>query len=255
VDLAGRHVVITGGSRGLGAAMAREFASADARVTLVARTERALAEVAVETGAAYVVADLRSPDDLIARLEQDTPIDVLVNNAGIDEIGSFVDIDAATIRDVFTINAIAPAELARQAVPGMVARGGGRLVFISSLSAQVAMPGLAVYSATKAALSQLAEGLRVDLAGTGVGVTSVEIGTIATDMYESIKAYPAGGAAFARMIRLGFLRLLRADEVARAVVTACQKDKGSVVLPRRARTQVALGHLPQRVTNRLTWSV
>jgi short-subunit dehydrogenase len=255
MQLNDRHVVITGGSRGLGAAMGRAFTAAGAAVTLVARSEDQLKERAAEIGADYLVADLREPDGLISRIERAMPIDILVNNAGIDAIGPLSAMTAHDMRDLFAVNALAPAELTRQVVPGMIDRGRGRIVFVSSLSAQVAMPGLTAYSATKAATSQFAEGLRSELRGTPVGVTTVEVGPIATEMYDAINRYPPGRDAFGRMVRLGFLRVLSAEKLAAAVVKACRSDRGSVVLPRRARSQVMAARFPQRVADRVLASI
>jgi short-subunit dehydrogenase len=133
----------------------------------------------------------------------------------------------------------------------MKARAAGRLVFISSLSAQVAMPGLTAYSATKAAVSQFAEGLRHELAGTGVGVTNVELGPIDTELFDDATSYEPCRAAFDHMLRIRVLRKLSCEEVANAVVRACEKDRDRVVLPRRAMGQVVASHLPQWAANRM----
>jgi short-subunit dehydrogenase len=250
MQLRGRHVVITGGSRGLGAELGRAFTSAGAAVTLVARSEGELKQRATEMGADYLVADLREPAGVVDRIERSMPIDVLVNNAGIDAVGPFTGLTPEALRELYSVNAVAPAELTRQVLPGMLERGHGRVVFISSLSAQVALPGLTAYSATKAAVSQFAEGLRSELRGRPVGITTVEVGPIATEMYDAIAGYQPASKAFTRMIGLGFLRLLPPDRLAAAIVTACRRDRASVVLPRRARSQVLAARLPQRIADR-----
>lgn len=113
------------------------------------------------------------------------------------------------------------------------------------------MPGLTAYSSTKAALSQLAEGIRRDLAGSGVGVITAELGPIKTDLYAELEDYQPCADAFNRMLRLGMLRMVQPAEVGRAVVRAAQRDKSRVVLPRRGRTQVVASHLPQWIANRI----
>jgi short-subunit dehydrogenase len=251
MELAGRHVVVTGGSRGMGAALGGAFAAAGATVTLVARTEDDLKRIAADTGSRYVVADLLEPAGLIERIEATAPVDILVNNAGVASPAELVDLPPGVLSSLYRLNALAPAELARQVLPGMLRRGSGRLVFISSLSAQVALPGLTAYSATKAAVSQLAEGLRRDLARTGVGVTNVELGPVATDMYEEIEAHPPTVKAFERLVRLGVLRKLTPQEAADAVVHACRADRGHVIRPRRAVVQAGGSHLPQWMINRV----
>lgn len=254
MDLMERHVVVTGGSRGIGPAIGAGFAAAGAKVTLVARSEADLAAIAGRIGGGYVVADLLdlpSLGALVERLEASAPVDILVNNAGLGSPGPLDEMTAADLRDLYLLNALVPAELSRLAIPLMRARGTGRLVFISSLSAQVSMPGLTAYSATKAALSQLAEGLRRDLTHSSVGVTNVEVGPVETAMYEEVTSYQPCADAFNRAIKLGALTMLSPARVADAVVKACLKDRPQVVLPRRAALQSGMSHLPQRVANRM----
>lgn len=251
MDLRNKHVVITGGSRGIGAALGREFVTAGARVTLIARNDRLLRQTADKIGATAVSADLRDASDLLRRVEQIGPLDVLVNNAGIAHAGSFGELTAAALHDVYTVNAIAPAELARQVLPSMLARRSGRIVFVSSLSALITLPGLTAYSATKAAVSQLAEGLRQELHKTGIGITLVEIGTVDSDMYRKGREYPPTARAADRLRATRAARLITEDEVASAVVRACRKERYLVVLPRSLRGQATLSHTPQRIVNLL----
>jgi short-subunit dehydrogenase len=254
VQLQDRHVVVTGGSRGIGPALGEAFAAAGARVTLVARTEADLAAVSERIGAGYVVADLLDLPALPSLTEQlasIAPVDILVNNAGLGSPGPLEEMTAASLRDLYTLNALVPAELARLILPAMLDRGSGRLVFVSSLSAQVAMPGLSAYSATKAAVSQLAEGLRRDLKGTGVGVTTAELGPVETGMYDEVTAYQPCEDAFNRALKLGVLTMLSPGGVAKALVRACRDDRARVVLPRRAAAQSVASHLPQWLANRM----
>jgi short-subunit dehydrogenase len=254
-DLTGQHVVITGGSRGIGAALGRAFVRQQAKVTLVARDPHRLERVAAEIGASFVAADLSGFDslgDLAGGLERSGPIDILIHNAGLDATGAFAGLRAARLHALWMVNAVAPAELSRMILPAMLARGTGRIVFVSSLSANVSTPGLVAYSATKAALPRLAEGLRNELGGTGVAVTLAEIGTVRTDMYDAIREYPPAARALDRTLASHTVRLLTKDEVANAIVTACRRDRGHVVLPRRARAQTTLVRLPQRIANLLT---
>src|SRR3954447_20351909 len=166
--------MVTGGSRGIGRGLAEAFAQRGAKVTIVARTEGPLREAAEQIGADWIAADVATQSGLERIAERAAGVDVLVNNAGYDAVGRFVDLDAEQLRQLWEINVIAPAELTRLLLPGMIERDSGRLVFISSLSAEVALPGLGAYSAAKAAVSQLAEGVRCELRDTGVDVTLVE---------------------------------------------------------------------------------
>jgi short-subunit dehydrogenase len=246
------HVVVTGGSRGIGVALGQAFTGAGARVTLVARESAALQAAADGIGATALAADLRDCDGVAARAEAIAPVDVLVHNAGLDAVGAFADLPPAALRDLISVNVLAPAELTRQALPAMLARGRGRIVFVSSLSAHITLPGLAAYSATKAAVSQLADGLRTELRGTGVGITLVELGAVRTDMYASIRGYPATDRAVGRTLALRVQRLLDVDEVASAVVRACRKDRYSVVRPRRMLPTALLARSPQRLGELVT---
>jgi short-subunit dehydrogenase len=195
MDLAGKHVVITGGSRGIGAAMAGAFAAADARVSLVARDERLLRQVAERVGAAWLVADVTDPGGLIERAQRTAPIDILINNAGLDHTGAFTELSAQRLGELYAVNALAPAELSRQVLPTMLSRGSGQIVFISSLSATVSLPGLTAYSASKAAVSQLVPGLRAELRGSGVQIILAEIGPVVTGMYDAVRSHPTAARA------------------------------------------------------------
>lgn len=254
MDLRARHVVVTGASRGIGLAVGERFAAAGAKVTLVARSEAALAAAAQRIGCGHAAADLLDVSALgalMVRLEALAPVDILVSNAGVGTPGPVEQMTAEDLSGMFTLNALVPAELARLALPGMRERGQGRLVFMSSLSAEVALPGLTAYSATKAAVSQFAEGLRRDLQGSGVGVTTAELGPVDTGLYDEATAYPPCADAFNRLLRLGMLTMLDPGQVADAIVQACRKDKARVVLPRRGGAQVAAARLPQWLANRV----
>jgi short-subunit dehydrogenase len=247
LDLTGRHVLVTGGSRGIGRGLAEAFAQRGAKVTILARTEGPLREAAEQIGAEWIAADVADPGQLEKIGERAGNVDVLVNNAGYDAVGRFTELSADELRQLWDINVVAPADLARQVLPGMIERSSGRIVFISSLSAEVALPGLGAYSAAKAAVSQLAEGVRADVRGTGVGVTLVELGAVATEMYAGVRDNEATAKAFDRVHRLQMLRELKVDEVVRAVVRAVERDRDAVVRPRRGRLQYSMARMPQRV--------
>ena len=140
----GMHVVVTGGSRGIGEALAREFAARGARVTVVARSVDSLNKVASSINGNAVVADLsddRVVDTLIADIEgKHGPIDVLVNNAGLETNTPFAVEDAREIRTVARLNLETPMLLTRHVLPGMLQRGRGHLVFVSSLAGTAGFP-------------------------------------------------------------------------------------------------------------------
>src|SRR4051794_19200755 len=210
-DLTGRHVLLTGGSRGLGLAMATEFARAGASLTLVARGRDALEKAAADVGGRALVADMADAESIDALVQRavdlaGAPVDVLVLNAAVDASGEFSEMSAADVRQLWLVNAVATNELIRQAQPLMAANGGGHIVVISSLSAQVAMPGLATYAATKAAVSQLVMGVRGQLRRDNIGTTLVELGQATTDLYAEARKHEATATAFDRANRYGLLR-------------------------------------------------
>ena len=109
-------------------------------------------------------------------------VDVLVNNAGIGETGSFLDSTPAGLETTVRLNLSVPLELCRQAIPRMVRRGGGHLVNVGSLAAVAYVPGMATYAATKAGLVHGSEAIRFELKGLPVGVTTVLVGGVQTDL-------------------------------------------------------------------------
>ena len=239
MELRAAHVLVTGASRGIGRGLAERFADAGARVSLVARSEGPLAELAERLGGHAHRADLTDAEtrwELVARVEErGGPLDVLVNNAGVDHTGALVDLSAEDLERVYVLNALAPAELARQALPGMIARRRGHIVNVSSLAGVAALPGMAAYSATKAALTHLTTGLRADLRGLPIGTTLVEAGLIdQTEMTDSVLSYGPTRDAFRRLYRLGVLADTPVDVLCDEVVAAVAAGRRHVRLPRRA---------------------
>jgi NAD(P)-dependent dehydrogenase (short-subunit alcohol dehydrogenase family) len=197
--LRGRTAIVTGASRGIGAALARRLAAEGVDVVLVARTmdeHDHLAGSLRETAAqcerhgvrvVTVVADLSDPDSragiVPAALEHlDGRVDILVNNAAAAIYGSLLDYPLKRVRLSFEVNAIAPLDLAQQVAPAMRARGEGWIVNVSSATARsVAGPPfpdaartMGVYGASKAALNRLTNALAVELAADGIRVNTIE---------------------------------------------------------------------------------
>ena len=196
----GRVILVTGASRGIGAAAASRLAAEGADVAIVARTldhHPTLPGSLTDTAgrirsfgvrAAVVVADLTDPDDRARIVDEAVdalgPIDVLVNNAAASIGGSILDFPAKRVRLSMEANVVAPLELAQLVVPGMVDRGEGWIVNLSSATANLhggapydvteSSRMLAVYGASKAALNRITDGLAVQLHGTGVRVNAVQ---------------------------------------------------------------------------------
>ena len=252
MQLSGSHVLITGASRGIGACLARQAAQRGAVVTLVARSADALADLAAETGGHALPADLTDRGvlrGLVARAEQQAgaPLDVLVNNAGFDAARSMLELSEDDVADIVALNLHAPIELSRQAMPGMVERGRGHVVNVSSGFSTVNAPGLTPYCATKAGLSHFTGGLSLELQGTGVGTTLVEPGPVRTELYDNLQE-SLSFDALRRMMRLQLTAEVQPEDVARATLDRVEKGGGHVVLPRRMAPAMALTWLPRAVT-------
>lgn len=252
VDLAGRRVLVTGASRGIGEAVAREVARRGATVALLARSAGPLAALAAELGGTAHPADLADPAQvrgLLDRVEEQAggPVDVVVNNAGIDEGGMLVDKDADSVSRLLQVNLTTPIELCRQAAARMVGREAGHLVNVSSMAGSAAFPGMSIYAASKAGLSQFSRILARELRGTGVGVTLVELGPIPTDMLEHVNSVEPTRAGFDRGYKLRLIVDVPRERVATGVADAVERGRFSVVLPRRSAAFPILAGLPQRV--------
>lgn len=259
MELDGRRVLVTGASRGIGEAIAGACAAAGARVALVARSADRLEELAGRWGGTAHVADLADAaqvDGLVARAEAEGgPVDVLVNNAGFDLGGPLVAAEPAELDRLFQLNLVTPVQLTRQVLPGMLARGRGHIVNVSSLAGVGAFPGLAAYSATKAGLTHFTAGLRADLRGRPVGTTVVELGPVPTDMLARVGDYRPIEASFERFYRLQMLTDVPVGAVGDAVVDAVRRRRAHVRLPRRAGMNAMLAELPRQIVEVLLTGV
>jgi uncharacterized protein len=259
MEIRGKRVLITGASRGIGEALAHSFAEAGAIVALVARTEDSLRALAAELGGTARPADLSDSKQvatLIQRVEDEAgPIDVLVNNAGIESTGSFTDVPDDELRRVTEVNYLAPAELCRQAIPRMLRRGGGHIVNVSSNAGIAVFPGLVTYSASKAALSHFTAGLRADLRGLPIGTTLVELGAVPTDLLAKADNYEPTAKAFHRSYRLRVAVDVPREKVAEEVVKAVRKGRRHVRLPKRTGAFAMVVEAPRRATELLLTGV
>ncbi|MBK8256686.1 MAG: SDR family NAD(P)-dependent oxidoreductase [Polyangiaceae bacterium] len=225
------HVAITGASAGIGAALAREYASRGAKLTLVARRKDRLEELAKEAKHAFTVqADLGDVDHCADWVDDAVrtlgPIDVLVNNAGIQIIGPTESESVHKGEDLLRLNVFAPMRLTRAILPSMLERKTGTIIDIASAAAIGPMPGMFYYNASKGALANASEGLRGELLGTGVHVVTVYPGPVDTDM---------GQAGYTKYEQTTISRLAplgRADVLAKRIVRAAEKKKARVIYPR-----------------------
>ena len=259
MDLGGKRVLVTGASRGIGESLAHAFAGAGAKVALVARSNDAIQALAGQLGGTAHAADLSDRSQvatLLHRVEDEAgPVDVLVNNAGVESTAAFAEAPDDELRRVTEVNYLAPAELCRQAIPRMLRRGGGHIVNVSSMAGCAVFPGLTTYSASKAALTHFTAGLRADLKGLPIGTTVVELGPIPTDMLAKVDDYEPTAKSFRRLYRLRLLVDVPREKVAEEVVEAVQKGRRHVRIPKRAVAFPLLAEAPRRTVELLLTGV
>jgi short-subunit dehydrogenase len=211
-------VLLTGATGGLGQAIARELHARGAPLILSARRAEALDALAGELGARALAGDLSVGEEARRLAEQAGEVDILVANAALPAAARLERLSAEEVDRVLDVNLRAPVSLAHALLPGMLDRGRGHLVFISSIAAKSAAPGNPLYHATKFALRGLAAALRVDLHGSGVGVSCVLPGFISdAGMYadSGAKLPPGVGTR-------------TPEDVAKAVVEVIEHDRGEV---------------------------
>ena len=254
MKLPGARVVVTGASRGIGAELSRALAARGARVVLVARSPEPLEKLAADLDGEAFPADLTDAsalEPLVRAIEAEGPIDVLVNNAGIDLTGALVDVQPEEIEQLFAVNLLAPVLLSRAVIPAMVARKRGHIMNISSLAATNALPGLAAYSTSKAGLSHFTAGLRAELKGTPITTTLAELSTIEGSMVDNLRSHEPTRRALARLELLQLVSDLDMQTVVDALVAAIERERRHVRLPKRDALFPLIVEAPRRMTELL----
>ncbi|HKA29954.1 MAG TPA: SDR family oxidoreductase, partial [Candidatus Binatia bacterium] len=225
------RALVTGANGGIGQAIARALHAAGATVVVTGRRADALRPLTDAIGARVVVADLADRGSVARCMDEAGPLDVLVANAALPSSGPLVEFAPDQIDRALDVNLRAPIMMARAAVPGMLERGRGQIVFISSISGKVAGPGTSLYSATKFGLRGFSLGLREDLHGTGVGVTTIFPGFIRdAGMFADTKVQlPRGaGTRSPEDVADAVLRALR-DDPAEITVAAIEQSLGALL--------------------------
>ncbi|MEM7274049.1 MAG: SDR family NAD(P)-dependent oxidoreductase [Actinomycetota bacterium] len=259
MDLNGAHVVITGASRGIGAAMAKAFAAAGANLSLAARSADGLASVADPIGGRVFPVDLLDQDQtegLVERIEAEAgPIDVLVNNAGVEGTSLVHKVDVDMVRRIARLNLEAPMVLTRQVLPGMLERNRGHLVFTSSLAGTSGFPGLASYGATKAGISNYAAALRLELRDTEIGTTVVAPGPVDTDMWDDVEAAGDIAPVLKRLRLFQLIPIRTPDYLAERTAAAVTGNHRHVRTPRRLNSNHWFREAPSRINEWLMTGV
>ena len=224
--LAFGSAIVTGAGSGIGAAISHMLAEARVPVTLIGRRDGPIQAVAgaitADGGRAIAVpADVRAFPDMEAAVRRATdahgPVDLLVANAAIAEVGAIADADPELYRDVITTNVVGVMHSIRAALPGMVARRVGHVVVIASVSGRVTYTGESAYVASKHATVAFADCLRQEVAPSGIRVSLIEPGLVETPL---IHVYPGALEMVPDVIPLA------AEDVARAVRYVLEQPPG-----------------------------
>lgn len=219
MSLAGRRVLITGASSGIGAATARAVAQAGGAVALVARRTERITALAEDLGGVAVpgdVTDTPAVADMVARAVDGLGgLDALVNSAGITRPGLIADADPADWRAMFDVNVLGLLAVTQAAVPHLRRSENGSIVNVSSMSGRrVPSPTGGVYAATKFAVHALSESLRQELQSDGIRVTTIAPGFVDTGLFDALE----DNETTARYRRLSAEKGLGPADVARAIV-------------------------------------
>lgn len=245
-SLRGRTVLITGGSRGLGLALARQASAEGARVVICGRDpeslERAYNSLArSEAEVLALTADVTSPDSVRQMIEtvrrRFGKIDVLINNAGVIEVGPAVTMSVADYEEAMATNFWGMLYPTLELLPDMRARRSGRIVNITSIGGKLGIPHLVPYSASKFAAVGFSQGLRAEVAGDGIMVVTVCPGLMRTGSPRNAifrGRHRSEYAWFSISDSLPGLSI-SAEEAARRILAACRRGDAEVLFPLPAR--------------------
>jgi short-subunit dehydrogenase len=222
MDLSGRTALVTGASSGIGLATALALARRQVRVLATGIDSPELARLKSTAGVRVLAADLSHDEELERALAWAGPVDLLVNNAGFGWYGPLTGMEPEATRDMLNINLAVPLRLTAALVPGMIERGRGHIVNVASIAGYIGVPREVAYSASKSGLITFSNSARVELAGTGVGVTLVVPAAVDTPFF----------AREGRPYRRRVPRLVQPGRVAEALVTAVERGSAEVFVPR-----------------------
>lgn len=258
-DFSGRHVLITGGSRGLGLALARRLVEAGARLTICSRDSnellRAEDDLTAMGGRVRIIeCDVTDPDrvrEMVAVARgSNGPVDVLINNAGIIQVGPLDEMRTEDFDQSLRTHFWAAYHTCQEVLPEMKARRQGRIVNIASIGGKVAVPHLLPYTAGKFALVGFSTGLRAEVARYGVTVTTVSPGLMRTGSHlnATFKGRHADEYAWFAVTNSTPGLSVSAPYAARSILDACATGDAELILGLPAKVAVAAHALCPNLT-------
>ncbi len=246
--LEGCHALVTGASAGIGREFARQLAGRAVTLLLVARRKTRLEELRAELCARHPqlrveirtsdLAQQAEVDELLASaIDHEPPIDLLINNAGLGDLGAFATADPAQLDQMMLVNMVALTRLTRGLLPAMIARKRGAILNVSSSASFLPLANFAVYAATKAYVTSFSEALRSELRGAGVGVTALCPGPVRTEFTDVARRKDQNeaklGPAFVYVsVEKVVAAALRGVEAGRAIVISGAAMKVGMALVR-----------------------
>jgi short-subunit dehydrogenase len=242
VQISGSTVLLTGATGGIGHAIARALGARGARLILTGRRADVLEPLAAELNGRALAVDLCVPAEVDRLAREAGEVDILVANAALPASGTLDSFSLDEIDRALDVNLRAPIVLAHALAPGMVQRGRGHMLFMSSLAGKAATPGTALYNASKYGLRGFATALRADLRRSGVGVSAVFPGFIRD----------AGMFAEAGVKLPSGVGTRTPEDVARAVVRSIERNRAEVdVAPLPLRASTAFASLAPELAGRV----
>jgi short-subunit dehydrogenase len=221
IDPRGAVVCVTGGARGIGRATAAELRHRGARVWIGDIDEAEAARTAKEIGCRSAHLDVTDADSFshfLTLAAADRPVEMLVNNAGIMRMGSFVEQSLEGHHREVAINLVGVINGMHLVLPGMLERDHGHIVNVASMAAKVTTPGIATYCATKFAVAALSRAVRAELSGTGVSITTVMPAAVKTELTSGVS--------------LDLQPVLEPGEVAKAIADTARHPAREITIPR-----------------------
>jgi NADP-dependent 3-hydroxy acid dehydrogenase YdfG len=232
-------VLITGASKGIGRVMAAEFARRGYRVVATARDPQSLADLDVDQ---RLPLDVTDPASVAAAVRAAGQVDVLISNAGEIFYAAVEATPPEQFARLFDLNTVGALRVAQAVLPGMRARGRGRLLFMSSVAGRIVLPPGAAYAATKWALEALVEALAIEVAPFGVQAALLEPGAVSSGALDDVTRYALADDPYRELTGAGGARaqLMTPEEVAAEVADAAQAPRLPLRIPLGASARAVL---------------